>query len=93
MLLLRLLGFLRGHVVRDDVESAGITGSLAGQINDALAQPNATRWIATLSGLFGMLFAGRTLSRVLSAASCLSWGLPMRAKVSVLCKRFPVYGA
>ena len=38
-------------------------------MNDALTQPNSTRWIATLAGLFGMLMAGRSLTKVMAAAS------------------------
>jgi uncharacterized BrkB/YihY/UPF0761 family membrane protein len=77
-----LLGFLRQWIGRDDVDSAGITGSLAEQIDTALTQPTSTRWLATLTGLFGMALAGRTLTRVLVAASCLAWNLPVRAKAS-----------
>ena len=75
-------GFLASVIGDEELDSAGITGSLAGQISTALTQPNTTRWIAVLSGLFGMTFAGRTLSRVLVAASCLAWKQPMKVKAS-----------
>ena len=78
-----LAGFFANAVSADDVDNAGITGSLAQQINSALTQPNSTRWVATLVGLVGMATTGRTLSRVLAQASCLAWRLPMRPKASV----------
>ena len=55
---------------------------MAAQIDTALTQPNSTRWIASLAGLIGMALAGRTLTRVLVAASCLAWQLPVRVKAS-----------
>jgi uncharacterized BrkB/YihY/UPF0761 family membrane protein len=63
--------------------TAGLTGTLAAQMNTALAQPNSTRWIAIIAGLSGMAWAGRSLSRVLVASSCLAWRLPVTAKASV----------
>jgi uncharacterized BrkB/YihY/UPF0761 family membrane protein len=76
-----LLGFLAEWVERDDVnEAAGLTGTLAQQINTALSQPNSTRWIATAAGLFGMAWAGRSLSKVMVSASCLAWRLPVTTK-------------
>jgi uncharacterized BrkB/YihY/UPF0761 family membrane protein len=78
-----VLGFFAEFVSSNDVDDAGITGTIADQINTALAQPNSTRWIAVVLGLFGMLSTGRTLSKALSQASCLAWRLPMRTKASV----------
>ncbi|MET0146392.1 MAG: YhjD/YihY/BrkB family envelope integrity protein [Ilumatobacteraceae bacterium] len=78
-----LAGFLSAHVGSGDVADAGIAGNLAHQINDALTQPTSTRWIATIVGLFGMITTGRTLSKVMAVASCLSWQMPVRAKASV----------
>ena len=69
-------------VDEDDVDAAGVTGTIAAQIDTALEQPNATRWVAVLVGAFGMALAGRTLSRVMVAASCLSWRQPVRIKAS-----------
>ena len=69
-------------VDEEDVDSAGVTGTLATQIDTALEQPNATRWVAVVAGAFGMALAGRTLSRVMVAASCLSWRQPVRIKAS-----------
>ncbi len=77
-----IAGFLGDIVDETDVGNAGIGGALAAQIDSALSQPNATRWLAVLGGLFGVVLAGRTLSRVLVAASCLAWRLPVRPKAS-----------
>jgi uncharacterized BrkB/YihY/UPF0761 family membrane protein len=78
-----IAGFLGDFVDESDVGEAGIGGTLASQIDSALSQPNTTRWVAVLGGLFGVVLAGRTLSRVLAAASCLAWRLPVRPKASV----------
>jgi uncharacterized BrkB/YihY/UPF0761 family membrane protein len=77
-----LLGFLAEHVDRADLSNAGISGGLASQIEVALEQPNSTRWVATLLGLFGMAWTGRSLTKALVAASCLAWVLPVRTKAS-----------
>ena len=78
-----VLGFFAELVSAQDVDDAGITGTIAAQINTALDQPNSTRWIAVFLGLFGMASTGRTLSKALAQASCLGWRLPMRTKASV----------
>ena len=78
-----IAGFVSTHVGSDDVDTVGITGGLARQINEALTQPSSSRWFAVGVGLFGMLTTGRTLSRVMTVASCLSWRLPPRPKASV----------
>ena len=72
-----LLGFLADHIDRADISNAGISGGLASQIEAALEQPTSTRWVATLLGLFGMAWAGRSLTKALVAASCLAWQLPV----------------
>jgi uncharacterized BrkB/YihY/UPF0761 family membrane protein len=77
-----IAGFLGDLVDEADVGEAGIGGTLAAQIDSALSQPNSTRWLAVLGGLFGVVVAGRTLSKVLVAASCLAWRLPVRPKAS-----------
>ncbi len=56
--------------------AAGISGGLAKQVSMAFHQPGLTRWVAVLLGLWGVLAAGRSLSRVLYAASAAAWGLP-----------------
>jgi uncharacterized BrkB/YihY/UPF0761 family membrane protein len=84
LFLVGLLGFVATWVDAEDVnEQTGVTGSLARQIETALSQPDSSRWIATILGLFGMAGAGRALSKVMVSASCLAWRLPVRAKASV----------
>ena len=56
---------------------------MATQISSALDQPNATRWIAVVVGLIGIVTTGRTLTKTLAAASCLAWRLPVRPKASM----------
>jgi len=55
----------------------GVYGSLGAEISAAFHQPGFTRWFAVLFGLFGVLTAGRSLSRVLRAASSAAWRLPL----------------
>ena len=79
-----LAGFVATWVDADSVnDSAGLTGSLAVQINTALSQTEGTRWAAVLLGLVGMASTGRSLSKVLVATSCLAWRLPMTSKASM----------
>jgi uncharacterized BrkB/YihY/UPF0761 family membrane protein len=58
-------------------KTAGIYGSLGAEISEAFHQPGYTRWFAVLFGLFGVVTAGRSLSRVLRAASAAAWQLPL----------------
>ncbi len=78
-----LTGFLAQVVEEEDVHDAGITGTLAAQIGQALEQPTTARWLAILIGLFGMATTGRTLSKVMVQASCLAWRLPITRKAPV----------
>jgi uncharacterized BrkB/YihY/UPF0761 family membrane protein len=79
-----LLGIISTWVDAADVnEQAGLTGSLAAQIDTALSQTGSSPWLATGFGLVGVATTGRSLSKVLVAASCLAWRLPVRAKASV----------
>ena len=77
-----LAGFVSNVVTPPDAGDAGVSGGLARQINDALSQPQSTRWIAVLVGLVGMVTYGRTLTKTLVAASCLAWRLPVRRGAS-----------
>jgi uncharacterized BrkB/YihY/UPF0761 family membrane protein len=84
LFLVGLLGVIATWVDAEDVQDqTGLTGSLAVQIDSALSQPDSSRWIATILGLFGMASAGRSLSKVMVSASCLAWRLPVRAKASM----------
>jgi membrane protein len=64
-------------------DAAGVTGELADQIRAAFEQSVTARWVATLTGLFGMATTGRSLSRVMCAASSLAWRIPVVLKASV----------
>ena len=76
-----ILGFLASVLDADDVNSgAGLTGTLARSVRDAMSQSGSARWFAVLVGLFGMASAGRSLSKVLLASSALAWGAPLRQK-------------
>jgi hypothetical protein len=78
-----IAGFVSGFVHAQDVNStAGVSGTLAAQINSAFQTPNGTRWIATLLGLFGVVTAGRSLSKALVSASVVAWRLPTRPRTS-----------
>lgn len=56
-----LLGIISSWVDADDVnEQAGVTGSLASQINTALSQPESSRWFAIVAGLLGIAWTGRS---------------------------------
>jgi uncharacterized BrkB/YihY/UPF0761 family membrane protein len=84
LFLVGLLGFAAHWFDPGDVnEAAGVGGTIAAQINAAMSEPSSTRWIATVAGLFGLAWAGRSLSKVMVSASCLAWRLPMSTKASV----------
>ena len=62
------------------LDASRVDGALRAEIREALAQPGHTRWVALALGLFGMISAGRTLSKTTIAASALAWRLPVRSK-------------
>ena len=85
VLVVGIAGFASGFVDARAVSStAGVSGSLGAQISEAFHQPEVTRWFAVLIGLFGVLTAGRSLSRVLRAASAAAWRLPLTGTRSSL---------
>ena len=78
LLVVGIAGFAAGFVdARTVSRTAGVTGNLAAQISEAFHQPGFTRWLAVLIGLIGVLTAGRSLSRVLQAASAAAWRQPL----------------
>jgi uncharacterized BrkB/YihY/UPF0761 family membrane protein len=84
LFLVGVVGFLAGWIEAEDVnDNAGISGGLAEQIEAAFNQPESTRWLATLIGLFGIATTGRSLSKVMVASSSLAWRLPMRTRASL----------
>ena len=77
LLTIGVAGFASDVVdARSANRAAGISGGVAKQVSAAFHQPGLTRWFAVLLGLWGVLVAGRSLSRVLHAASAAAWGLP-----------------
>jgi membrane protein len=83
LFLVGFAGFLSAAVDPDEVnDGAGLTGSLAVQIDTALSQPTQTRWVAVLVGLTGTITAGYALSKVMVASSVLAWRLEQRPKAS-----------
>jgi uncharacterized BrkB/YihY/UPF0761 family membrane protein len=74
-------GLLTRWVDAEDVShELSVSGGLAAQISTALSQPDASRWAALIVGLVGVALTGRSLSKVLTVASCLNWRLPVRTK-------------
>ena len=61
----------------------GVGGKLSAQIRSALAEPSASRWLATGLGLLGMLTAGRSLSKVLISANAIAWRVPTPKRASL----------
>jgi uncharacterized BrkB/YihY/UPF0761 family membrane protein len=84
LFLVGVLGFVARWTTAEDVnKTVGLGGTIAAQITAAMSEPATTRWIATLAGLLGMVWAGRSLSKVMVSASCLSWRLPVTTKASL----------
>jgi membrane protein len=76
-----IAGLLTSWLDAEDVNhQMGVSGGLAAQISTALSQPDASRWGALIVGLVGVGLTGRSLSKVLTVASCLNWRLPVRTK-------------
>jgi uncharacterized BrkB/YihY/UPF0761 family membrane protein len=84
LFLVGLAGFLAAWVDSEEVnDQVGVTGGIAEQIRTAFEQPDSTRWLALLLGLFGIASTGRSLSKVMVASSSLAWRLPPTTKASV----------
>jgi uncharacterized BrkB/YihY/UPF0761 family membrane protein len=84
LLLVGAAGFLSGFVSTSEVtEGAGVSGNMAAQVRTALTQPDTTQWVAVLFGLFGVVTAGRSLSKALVATSSQAWRLPITNRASV----------
>ncbi len=78
LLTVGIAGFVSGYVSANDIDkSAGVSGTLADQVQNALSQPGASRWVATGLGLVGAISAGRSLSKVLWSASATAWRVPV----------------
>jgi membrane protein len=81
LMLVGLAGFLADLVDADRAtDTVGVSGAMSQQISAAFNQSNGARWTATLTGLFGALWAGRSLGNVLMGASAVAWGLPAQER-------------
>ena len=81
LVLVGLAGLATGHIDAGEVNHAtGVSGGLGNQIRGALHQSGRTPWLILGLGLVGMVSTGRTLSRVLMAASSNAWRLPITRK-------------
>jgi uncharacterized BrkB/YihY/UPF0761 family membrane protein/predicted GNAT family acetyltransferase len=79
LLIVGLAGFLASLIDADQAsDTVGVSGAMSRQIDAAFSQSNGARWGATLTGLVGALWAGRSLGTVLSGASAVAWGLPAK---------------
>jgi uncharacterized BrkB/YihY/UPF0761 family membrane protein len=79
-----VLGLISGLLSAQDVaHGVGVGGKLSAQIRAALAEPSASRWLATGLGLVGMLTAGRSLSKVLISANAIAWRVPTPKRASL----------
>ena len=58
---------------RIDPGAIGVTGALGNQMSNAIHQSGYGPWVIVAIGIVGMLWTGRSLSRVLIACSCASW--------------------
>jgi len=67
----------------DAVEAAGLSGTMAGYVDDAFSQSGSTPWIALLVGLTGVATTGRALTRALVLSSALSWRLGGKQRTPV----------
>jgi uncharacterized BrkB/YihY/UPF0761 family membrane protein len=83
LVLVGVAGFVGNHVDPDQLNhSVGISGGLGDQIRRAFQQSGRGPWVITAVGLLGLVSTGRSLSRVLLAASSNAWRLPIERKAS-----------
>lgn len=64
-------------------ESIGVSGVVAGYVDDAFSQSGRTPWIALGIGLVGTATTGRSLTRALVLSSALSWRLGGKQRTPV----------
>ena len=84
LLAVGVAGILGRHFGVDSVsDEAGLTGSIASQMDNAFEQQSATPWFAILVGLVGIGTAGRSLTRSLVLSSALAWTLGGRQRTPV----------
>ena len=73
-----LIGFgVADEAAQDTSEELGLSGSFRGVIASALEASDRGHWIAVFIGLYGVLWTGRSLSKVFVASSARSWQVPL----------------
>jgi uncharacterized BrkB/YihY/UPF0761 family membrane protein len=73
-----LVGFgVADEAATDTTEDLGLGQSFAGAISSALEASDRGHWIAVFIGLYGILWTGRSLSKVFIAVSARSWQVPL----------------
>ncbi len=78
------MGLVGQHLgVASVAGEAGLSGSLATEIDQAFTQGATTPWLAVAGGLFGIATTGRSLTRALVLSSALSWRLGGKQKIPV----------
>jgi membrane protein len=78
LFLVGIAGFASSHLGANDASrQIGVSGGFATQINGALHQSSKARWIAVVTGLFGAMWAGRHLAKVLLVANRRAWRLTL----------------
>jgi uncharacterized BrkB/YihY/UPF0761 family membrane protein len=83
LLVVGLAGFVGSYVDPDDLtQDAGLSGGLADQIGSAFTQSGQAPWLVTGLGLVGLATTGRSLGKVLMAASRIAWGMPTGPRAS-----------
>jgi uncharacterized BrkB/YihY/UPF0761 family membrane protein len=83
LVLVGLAGLVGGRLDPDDVAAGvGVSGGVAVQIEQAFEQSGRASWLVMGVGLVGLLVTGRSLGKVLRAASSIAWRLPVRPRAS-----------
>jgi uncharacterized BrkB/YihY/UPF0761 family membrane protein len=83
LFVVRLVGVLSSPDGSALTRTAEQSGALDGQVRTVLEPPGTTRWLALITCLLVMIWAGRALSRVLVLASRLAWRLPADERASM----------
>lgn len=79
--LLGVAGLLGLYTEANSISAtAGVSGSMAREIDSAFEQGTVTPWLALGLGLFGMASSGRSLTRALAIASGVCWHQPGRQR-------------
>jgi uncharacterized BrkB/YihY/UPF0761 family membrane protein len=81
LLVVGLAGLAGSHVDPDQLgRTASVSGGLGDQMRSAFEQSGRAAWTIAALGLVGVVTTGRSLSRVLLAASSNAWRIPIERK-------------